>query len=133
MSFFTLTLEQLLELQAETIRCHGGATGVRDLGLIESALAQPAASFGGTDLYPTLIEKASALAFSLAKNHGFIDGNKRIAFATLDAFLRVNGYEIIATVDDAEQIVLGVAASRITREAFTEWVGMNTVPLTTDH
>lgn len=129
MTFQTLSFEQLLELHAESIRIHGGAHGVRDQGLLESALSQPRASFGGIELYPTLVEKAAALAFSLAKNHGFIDGNKRIAFSAMEVFLRINGWEIEATADHGETAILGVASSTIHRDAFTEWVKSHVQPL----
>jgi death-on-curing protein len=72
-----LTVEQVMRIHARSIAQFGGDAGVRDLGLIDSAVAQPRASFGGKDLYPTLAEKAAALAFSLVKNHPFADGNKR--------------------------------------------------------
>jgi len=78
MSTVPLSLQQVLELHEESIRRHGGSAGVRDLGLVESALAQPDASFGGVEFYPTITEKVAALGFSLVKNRGFIDGNKRV-------------------------------------------------------
>lgn len=71
-----LTLSEIFELQRRIIEQSGGLAGVRDLGGLESALAQPHMTFGGADLYPTIIEKTSALGFSLIKNHPFIDGNK---------------------------------------------------------
>jgi death-on-curing protein len=81
-----LTLAELLEFHHRIIEQSGGADGIRDLGLAESALAQPHMSFGGVDLYPTLTEKAAALCFSLVMNHPFVDGNKRIGHAAMETF-----------------------------------------------
>ena len=74
-----LTLGEVVELHRLVIAASGGATGIRDLGAFESAVAQPRASFGGSDLHPTLIEKTGALGFALAQGHPFVDGNKRVA------------------------------------------------------
>jgi death-on-curing protein len=124
-----LSLDQIIELHAEGIRLHGGSLGVRDLGMVDSAAAQPQAAFGGQELYPTLVEKAAALGYSLVSNHGFIDGNKRVGLAAMDTFLRVNGMKIAATDDDLEAVILGVAAGNIVREQLAEWLGQHVVPL----
>jgi len=79
-------------------------------------------TFGGEALYPTLAEKASALGFSLIMNHPFVDGNKRVGFVVMALFLKRNGYEIGGTVDEQEQIILGVASGEIGRDALTEWL-----------
>jgi death on curing protein len=84
-------------------------------------------TFGGTDLYPTLVEKAAALGFSLIKNHPFVDGNKRTAHAIMETFLVLNGYEIDAPVDEQEQVVLDVAAGIQDREGFTQWLASHVV------
>ena len=81
------------------------APGVRDLNALDSALAQPRMTFGGADLYPTVVEKAAALGFSLVMNHPFVDGNKRIGHAAMETFLVLNGYEIIASADEQERVV----------------------------
>ncbi len=117
-----LTLAELLELHRRIIEQSGGAHGIRDLGLAESALAQPRMSFGGTELYTTLAEKAAALCFSLVMNHPFVDGNKRIGHAAMETFLIMNGFELDAGVDDAESVILGLAAGELRRMPFTEWV-----------
>jgi death on curing protein len=121
-----LSVDQVLELQAETIREHGGSAGVRDLGLVESAVAQPSMTFGGVELYPTLIDKAAALGFSLVANHAFIDGNKRVGLAAMDVFLRVNGYAVRAPLDEFEATILAVASGTMDRSAFTAWVQQHT-------
>ena len=89
---------------------------------MESAVAQPLMTFGGQELYPTVAEKAAALGFSLIKNHPFNDGNKRIGHAALETFLILNGYEIGATVDEQERVILGVAAGEMGRDGFTDWL-----------
>lgn len=83
--------------------------------------------FGGEKLYPTLAEKASALGFSLIKNHPFVDGNKRIGYGAIELFLRLNGYELGGTVDDQESVILRVAAGEMEREEFTDWLRENLV------
>lgn len=117
-----LTLGELIELHRRIIKQSGGADGVRDLGLAESALAQPQLSFGGTELYPTLVNKAAALCFSLVMNHPFVDGNKRIGHAAMEVFLVMNGFELTADVDDSESVILRLAAGELERSPFTEWV-----------
>ncbi|MCC7334491.1 MAG: type II toxin-antitoxin system death-on-curing family toxin [Pirellulaceae bacterium] len=117
-----LTLGELIELHRRIVKQSGGANGIRDLGLAESALAQPQMAFGGVELYPTLAEKAAALCFSLVMNHPFVDGNKRIGHAAMETFLVMNGFEINADVDDSESIILRLAAGELERTPFTEWV-----------
>ena len=117
-----LTLGELIELHRRIIEQSGGAAGVRDLGLAESALAQPLMTFAGTELYPTLAEKAAALCFSLVMNHPFVDGNKRIGHAAMETFLVLNGFELTADVDDSELVILRLAAGELERLPFTEWV-----------
>lgn len=97
-----LQLGDVLALHEEVVRASGGSAGVRDLGAVESAVAQPQAAFGGQELYPTLAEKAAALSFSLVKNHAFVDGNKRIGWTAMRVFLRLNGHQITADVDEQE-------------------------------
>jgi death on curing protein len=117
-----LSLAEVLELHRRITALSGGAVSLRDLGALESAVAQPRASFAGEDLYPDLATKATALAFSLINNHPFVDGNKRVGHAALETFLMLNGYELDATVDAGEQIILAVAAGQVVREELLEWV-----------
>ena len=86
-----VTLREVLELHPRVLEQSHGLFGIRDLGGLQSALAQPRMTFDGEDLYPTLIEKASALGFSIIQNHPFIDGNKRTAHAAMEIFLILNG------------------------------------------
>src|SRR5688572_15263080 len=117
-----LDFEDVLMLHEDLITQSGGARGIRDQGAIESAVAQPQMSFGGQDLYPTLAEKAAALGYSLVSNHAFIDGNKRIGHKAMETFLVLNGFEISASVDEQEVIVLRLAAGELTREDWNTWV-----------
>lgn len=123
-----LNLTQILQLHFRIIESSGGTQGIRDQGLLESAIAQPKMTFGGQDLYPSIIEKASALGFSLIMNHPFIDGNKRVSHASMETFLILNGWEINANIDDQENIILGVAEGSIKREKFTQWLKNNIQP-----
>lgn len=124
-----LTLGELIELHRRIIEQSGGADGMRDLGLAESALAQPQMSFGGADLYPTLPEKAAALCFSMVMNHPFVDGNKRIGHAAMETFLMMNGFELNAGVDNSEHVILQLAAGQLGRQPFTDWVAAHVIPV----
>jgi death on curing protein len=117
-----LSLSEVLRLHADLVATSGGATGVRDLGRVQAALAQPMATFGGEDLYPALADKAAALGFALVQGHAFIDGNKRIGHAAMEVFLMLNGLELVESVDEQERAILAVASGKMSREAFTEWV-----------
>jgi death on curing protein len=117
-----LTLEEILELHRLALEQTGGLDGVRDLGGLESALAQPQMAFGGQELYPSLAEKAAVLAFSLVCNHPFVDGNKRVGHAAMETFLVLNDWELAAEVNEQEQVMLRLAAGGLEREEFTAWV-----------
>jgi death on curing protein len=123
-----LSLAEVLDLHRRALERHGGATGLRDRGALESAVAQPQMTFGGEDLYPGLPAKAAALGFSLISNHPFVDGNKRVGHSAMETFLVLNGFEIQATVDEAERIVLDVAAGQCSREQLTQWLLGHIVP-----
>jgi death-on-curing protein len=120
-----LTLSETLELHRRIIGQSGGALGVLNLGALESVLAQPRMTFGGTELHRNIADKAAALAFSLIQNHPFLDGNKRTGHAAMEVFLFLNGFEIQSSVDEQERIVLQVASGEMDRKAFTVWLGDN--------
>ena len=117
-----LSLAEVLALYERVVAIGGGASALRNLGALESALAQPRATFGGDDLYVTLAEKAGALGYSLILNHPFVDGNKRIGHAALEVFLVLNGFELSVPIHAAELMILGVAEGTIPREEFVEFV-----------
>jgi death-on-curing protein len=122
-----LTLGEVLGIYDAVMRQSGGVAGIRDLGALESAVAQPRMTFGGTDLYPTVSEKAAALCFSVVQNHPFLDGNKRAAHAAMETFLVLNACEIRASVDEQERVILGIASGETGREAFMDWVRAHVV------
>jgi death-on-curing protein len=124
-----LTVGEVLEIYSQVMKQSGGGVGIRDLGALESAVAQPRMTFNGEELYPTIVEKASALGFSLIQNHPFIDGNKRAGHAAIESFLMFNGYEISANVDEQVDLILGVASGKIDRNTFTEWLKNHVVDL----
>ena len=118
----TISLGQVLEIHHRIIKQSGGAPGILNLGALESALQQPWMTFEGKDLYPALAEKAAALAFSIIRNHPFIDGNKRTGHAAMEVFLILNRHEIWTSVDDAEDVILRVASGEMGRDEFTDWI-----------
>ncbi len=122
-----LSLAEVVELHRQVVHSSGGSHGIRDLGILESAVAQPRMSFDGQDLYPTLVEKAAALGSSLVQNHPFVDGNKRVGHAALEVTLVLNGFELSASIEEQEQIMLDLAAGKLTREEFSIWVGSRVV------
>jgi death-on-curing protein len=124
-----LSIEEVFSLHSLLIAQSGGASGLRDRGALESAVAQPEASFGGEELYPSLSEKAAALGHSLIQNHPFVDGNKRIGHGAMEVFLLLNGYEIEALVDEQEKVIIGVASGKISRIEFSEWLGKHLIEI----
>lgn len=119
-----LTLEDVLYLHEEQLRLYGGASGVRDQGLILSALLRPQ-----TGYYNDLIEEAAALWESLAMNHGFVDGNKRVAFASLVVFLEANGRGLTAEPDDVIVFIYRhLEAGTFRKDILDTWLRSNTVP-----
>lgn len=122
----SLSVDDILYIHSRLIAQSGGSHGLRDLGALESCVAQPQQSFDGVELYPDMPAKAAALAFFLASNHPFVDGNKRIAHAALAVTLRLNGYALIASVDEQEEIMLRLASGELTRAAFSDWVQAHT-------
>jgi death on curing protein len=123
-----LTLAQLFFLHDRILAMSGGAAGVRDLGIIEAALAQPKGTFGGVDLYPTVVEKAASLGFSLVQGHSFIDGNKRIGHAAMEMFLTLNSHALVAAVDDQERLILALASGALSRAELVEWLEAHAHP-----
>ena len=122
MSFDYIRADDILAIYADQIERYGGGEGIRDPGLLEAALFRPQ-----TGYYPTLIDEAAALWESLSQNCPFVDGNKRTAFAATYVFLAINGLDIIATDDEAQDFVLGLyATSSITFGNLRAWLSENT-------
>lgn len=122
-----LTVEQILFLHARLIDETGGSHGVRDLGLLLSAVGRPQASFEGQEFYPDLFSKAAALLDSLIRNHPFIDGNKRTGVSAAGVFLVRNGFHLTASNPDLEALAIAVAQSKTTVEAIASWLREHSV------
>lgn len=117
-----LTSEHVVAIHEDQISRYGGGRGVRDLGLLQSAMAQPRASFGGEWLHPTLFDMAAAYLFHLVENHPFLDGNKRVGTATTIVFLELNHIEIHVDETELADFVLEVAQGRINKSAIAEFL-----------
>lgn len=112
-----LELDDLLETHAFQIATYGGSEGLRDINLLESAIAQPQATFGGSYLNSDLYSMASAYLFHIVSNHPFVDGNKRVGLEAALVFLEINGIELVAENEELVALVLGVATSQISKES----------------
>ena len=121
-----LSISEVLELHERLILSSGGSTGIRDLGALESAVDQPYVTFDQQDLYLDLISKAAAICFSLVMNHPFLDGNKRVGHAAMETFLVLNGANFVCSLNEQEHIMLDLAAGKIDRAEFTNWVKKHT-------
>lgn len=117
-----LELDEVLRLHELSIQRYGGSLGLRDLGLLESALAAPKQTMFGDDLYPDVAAKAAILLFALVKNHPFVDGNKRTGFASLIRFLRINGFILQASNDELYQFAMETATSILDKDAMGAWI-----------
>ncbi|QDU77786.1 Toxin Doc [Bremerella volcania] len=124
-----LNIEDALAIHRWQIKTYGGQDGLRDRGLLEAALAMPLATFGEVELHPTIFDKASAYVFHLARNHPFIDGNKRIAAAAGIIFLKVNGFELIATQASYTELILNAAQGKTQKPEIAEFFRANTQPV----
>ena len=117
-----LTLDEVIAIHDSMIEEYGGSHGIRDLGLIQSAIARPQASFGGEDLYPTLFDKAAALFHSLMFNHAFVDGNKRTTISVTARFLAINGYALEVSQKEFVDFPLRVENNHLGQEDIAEWL-----------
>ena len=106
----------VLALHQDMVAAFGGAIGVRDEGLLDSALAQPKATFGGEFLHSTIYEQAAVYLYHLSRNHPFIDGNKCTACAAMETFLELNGYELTLSDEEEYQLVIQVAQGNMTKD-----------------
>lgn len=117
-----LTKEQILMLHSELIQATGGRDGVRDIGLLESALENPFQSYGDEELYPSIQAKAARLCYGLVKNHAMLDGNKRIGAHAMLVFLAINGYELHYTQAELSEMILDIANGAKQYEDILKWL-----------
>jgi death-on-curing protein len=117
-----LTVQEVIEIHAWALEAFGGLDGIRDQGMLDSAVVTPQMAFGGVELYPTPVSKAASLAYSLAMNHPFQDGNKRTAFWAMDTFLRLNGHFVDCETEEGTGTFLSLAAGELSREQLTDWL-----------
>lgn len=120
------TVEHILLLHRKMIACSGGSSGVRDMGLIESAIARGQAAFGEVELYSSIEQKSAAIGCGLTQNHGFVDGNKRIGMAAMLLILRRNGVHISYTQQELIELGLAVAQGVLDVEETTAWIQRHT-------
>jgi death-on-curing protein len=109
-------------IHADLVRRYGGQSGIRDRGLLASALAQPRMTGGGRYLHQTIFEKAAAYGFHVCRNHPFVDGNKRVALVLMDVFLQRNGYQLTATEEEAYVFLMALADGRLTKKQLAAWL-----------
>lgn len=117
-----LSTEEVLFIHDQMIKRFGGSLGIRDLGLIESAVARPKATFGGEYLYITIFDKAAALLQSLLKNHPFVDGNKRTALTSAGTFLKRNGWKLINNHEEEVEFAIRVDNEHLSVEQISNWL-----------
>ena len=121
-----LITKDVLLLHNLAIDKSGGSHGLRDLGLLESAVSRPQASFGGEDLYPTIFLKAGALVHSLLRNHAFVDGNKRTSMFSAMTFFELNGYIFEAKQKEVVNFALKVENEKLSVEQIAKWFEQHT-------
>lgn len=117
-----LTPQQVLLIHDQAVKRFGGSHGVRDLGLVESAVARPQATYDGKDLYENIFDKAAALLQSLLKNHPFVDGNKRTALSSTAIFLQLNKYKLINYHEEEVEFAVSVDNKHLTLEEISKWL-----------
>jgi death-on-curing protein len=117
-----LDLSDLQRLHEHQLKVYGGAAGIRDLGMLESAMGMPPAAFGGAFLHADLFEMAAAYLFHLCQNHPFVDGNKRVAAAATFSFLYINGYELGGSPEDFRDLVLSTASGKLQKPAIAAYL-----------
>lgn len=120
-----LSNSQIIKIHERQISQFGGTAGIRDEGLLDSALAQPQATFSGELLHPTIHEQAAAYLYHLAMNHPFIDGNKRTAFAVMDTFITLNGYSLNLSTAETYNMVIRVVKQEISKEELSVFLELH--------
>ena len=117
-----LTISEITELHEKLIAATGGSSGVRDVRLLESAVLGCYQSFNGADLYPTIVEKTARMAFTICKNHPFIDGNKRVAVTSMLVILRMNGIRLLYTQQELVVLGFGIADGSVDYDDIVAWI-----------
>ena len=123
------TIQDIYELHTQLENTFVLTPGVRDRNLLASAVNTPFQTFMGNDLYPSIYDKSAQLCYGIANNHPFTDGNKRTALHSMYVYLIVNGYDIIATQQDVENLIINVAAGRMHNTELSKWLQENTVEI----
>ena len=121
------TIQDIYELHNQLEEAFVLSSGVRDENLLASAVNTPFQTFMGNDLYPSIYDKAAQLCYGIANNHPFTDGNKRTALHSMHVYLIINGYDITATQQDVENLIINVAAGNMTNTELAEWLRENTI------
>jgi death-on-curing protein len=124
-----LTAQEVLFIHGRMIATTGGSHGVRDIGMLASAVGRPQATFGGEELYPDVFTKAAALMASLIQNHPFVDGNKRTGITATGLFLRRNGWRLQTSNEELERFTLRVAMERAPVEEIAGWLRQYALPV----
>jgi death-on-curing protein len=117
-----ITIRHVLILHELQIEKYGGLSGIRDTGMLQSAIGRPFATFGGSDLYPDIFTKTAALIQSIIKNHPFLDANKRTAFVSAVTLLEMNEYSFMASNNEVVKYVLAVANENLTVDQISKWL-----------
>ncbi len=126
------TQQDIYELHTQLENAFVLSPGVRDENLLASAVNTPFQTFIGNDLYPSIYDKAAQLCYGIANNHPFTDGNKRTALHSMYVYLIINGFDITATQQDVENMIIDVAAGNMTNAELTQWLRENTVEIDTN-
>ena len=122
-----IELETVLEIYSRVIKSTGGTYGIRDKGILESALFAPLATFNGQNLYPGILKKVAVLLITITNNHPFVDGNKRAAFVTALTILASNGYEFNCSQEEIVEVILEIAQGNLDYEQVYQWLKANTM------
>jgi len=117
-----IPIDVVLIIHADLLQRYGGESGLRDAGLLDSALAQPKMTFGRRYAHKTLFDKAAAYGFHVCKNHPFVDGNKRVAFVLMDIFLQKNGWEISSPEEEAYSMMMDLASGKLQKSQLSTWL-----------
>lgn len=122
-----LSKESILDLHARTLKHSGGTPGVRDATMIDLALEQPRKTLAGQQVYGSLLDKATAMSYSIMQNRPFVDGNKRVGHLALSIFLRLNGHDLVASQAEQEKVILALGMGRMDPKHFVAWLRQNTL------